>query len=377
MKRRWKIFSIYLAFSILPLLAYTAVVYYQVQHMPPRFQDLPQALLRAVDRLQPDNQINLWPAAGLLSLLAALAAYRISRTTTGTLEMLIKAWSRLAQGDFSVRLPVGTGDERDKLIQSFNDTVPRIQEQFRIQNAMQVAHEVQAALMPDLATAIAEIDLAGTSIYCDETGGDYYDLILYDPERPTVFAAAIGDVSGHGIASALVMATARGLLRAMSDKPGRLAERMARLNRLLTKDLAESGHFMTLFLAEVDLERQILRWVRAGHDPAFLYDPQTRICHELGGKGMALGIDPNVPYEAHQIAFDRPGQVLFMGTDGIWEARNSRNEMFGKSRLKSIIGSNAQKSADAFKTAILREFRDFCQDQRQEDDVTLLVIKKL
>jgi sigma-B regulation protein RsbU (phosphoserine phosphatase) len=339
--------------------------------------DLPQAMTRIIQRFQKKHQRYQWAAVGVLVVLTTFVAYWRSRTATSTLRMLINGWSRLAQGDFSVRLPVGTGDERDKLIQAFNTTVPQIQEQIRIQKDLQVAHEVQAALLPAKPVAIPGIDLAGASIYCDETGGDYYDLIFYDPDRPHIFTVAIGDVSGHGIGSALVMATARGLLKALSDNPGNLSDRMIRLNRLLAEDLSDSGQFMTLFLVEVDAQKQVLRWVRAGHDPAYLYDPETHSIRELGGRGMALGVDENEQYEENQTSFDRSNQILLLGTDGIWEARNTKNEMFGKKRLQSLIRNHARQSAEVLKTLIFKEVSHFCQGEKQEDDITLLVVKKL
>jgi sigma-B regulation protein RsbU (phosphoserine phosphatase) len=134
---------------------------------------------------------------------------------------------------------------------------------------------------------------------------------------------AIGDVSGHGIGPALLMASARGALRAMSLGRPALAERAARLNRLVAEDAADSGHFMTLFMAEVNTADDTMQWVRAGHDPADIFDPQTQQFLERDGPGAALGIIDQADFETRSMPF-LPGQILVMATDGIWVAISER-----------------------------------------------------
>jgi sigma-B regulation protein RsbU (phosphoserine phosphatase) len=118
-----------------------------------------------------------------------------------------------------------------------------------------------------------------------------------------------------------------------------------------------------------------LEWVRAGHDPAMLYEPETGAFSELKGPGPALGVVEDYAFEkSGQVRF-APGQILFVGTDGIWESRNPDGEMFGKEKVKRIVRRNAKKTASEIVQAVVSELSDFRGDQVQDDDVTLIVMK--
>jgi len=139
---------------------------------------------------------------------------------------------RLSGGDFSVRLDVHTGDERDQVIQAFNELGPKLEDQVRIHNSLLLAREVQRSLLPLENPIISGLDIAGTSIYCDEIGGDYYDYYLKTNERGTeIVSMVVGDLSGHGLASALLMASARALLRQRTSLSGSIADIVTDVNR--------------------------------------------------------------------------------------------------------------------------------------------------
>jgi sigma-B regulation protein RsbU (phosphoserine phosphatase) len=123
---------------------------------------------------------------------------------------------------------------------------------------------VQQNLLPKENPRIKGLDIAGKSIYCDETGGDYYDFIKLDGGRPANIAIVVGDVSGHGIPSALLMATARAFIRQRAYLPGGLSQIISDVNRQIVGDVEDSGQFMTLFYMTVDQDNRCLEWVRAG-----------------------------------------------------------------------------------------------------------------
>jgi sigma-B regulation protein RsbU (phosphoserine phosphatase) len=316
-------------------------------------------------------------ALALLALCAAAGALWASRRVTTTLRMLLFGLERMAAGDFSVRFPVRTDDERDRLLDAFNAMVPRLEAHLHNQQALHLAQEIQQNFMPRDFQGLPGLDIAVSNISCDETGGDYVDVLFPDRSRSDRVLCAIGDVAGHGVGPALLMADARGMLRALSGPRTTLAQAARSLNRLLVADVGDSGHFMTLFLAEVDLAAGLLRWVRAGHDPAFHFDPETESFRELGGAGSALGLYPDPPFEEAATPFDRPGQMVIMATDGIWEARDPENNFFGKERLLDVVQRNAHLPSDAIKTAIVAAVRDFRRSARQSDDITLMVVKKI
>jgi sigma-B regulation protein RsbU (phosphoserine phosphatase) len=132
---------------------------------------------------------------------------------------------------------------------------------------------------------------------------------------------------------------------------------------------------MTLFYLVIDPVHRSLQWVRAGHEPAVLYDPFRDVFEELRGSGVALGIDENWKYREEGRSGLLSGQVILIGTDGIWESRNSEGRMFGKEALLDLIRKNAAASAEEILGAIIDSVKHFQQDIEPEDDITLVVAK--
>jgi sigma-B regulation protein RsbU (phosphoserine phosphatase) len=149
------------------------------------------------------------------------------------------------------------------------------------------------------------------------------------------------------------------------------------MNRHLALDVLDSGRFMTLFYMTIDADRGDLRWVRAGHDPALIYDPVQDDFEELKGAGLALGVDEEFAYEENLRTELVTGQVIVIGTDGIWEARNRHGEMFGKDRFREIIRHHAKAKANEILDAVYSELNSFTLGLKSEDDLTLVVIKML
>jgi sigma-B regulation protein RsbU (phosphoserine phosphatase) len=167
----------------------------------------------------------------------------------------------------------------------------------------------------------------------------------------------------------------RALLRGRLDRPGGLAEKVCDINRLLCLDTAASGSFATLFLIEVDPGAGRLEWVRAGHDPALLYRAGTDSWEELGGSGMALGVEGACTYPADNRAGFERGDIVLVGTDGIWETQNPNGERFGKGRAADAVRTHRDQSAERILQEVLNVLDRFRGRAAQEDDVTLVVIK--
>ena len=202
-------------------------------------------------------------------------------------------------------------------------------------------------------------------------------LSLYYYEELTLkeIGAVIGDVSGHGIPSALLMASVRSSLRQRALSGGDVSQIISDVNLQLARDVEESGRFMTLFYSEIDSQEHRIRWVRAGHDPAIFYDPETDTFEELMGPGMALGVDEDWQYEENQKIGLKKGQIIVLATDGIWEAHDARGDMFGKDSFYEIIRRHAAKRANQILDAVYHELAHFQRGVEPEDDVTLVVIK--
>jgi len=321
------------------------------------------------------EQTAITGVAVLLALLfVGVVALFTSRFSTGLILTIIDAWKRLAKGDFSVRLQSRVKDERDQLIRAFNEIVPKIEEHMRMSKALGLAQEVQQSLLPQSDPWIPGFDIAGTSIYCDETGGDYYDFIETNRGGQAGLAVVVGDVSGHGVSSALLMATARALIMLRSSMPGEAAGIINDVNRHLSLDTAQTGNFMTFFYCELLEKETMIRWVRAGHDPALVYDSETDKSYELKGQGMAFGLNDRFEYQSYQRRL-APGQVILIGTDGIWEMRNKAGEMFGKEALRDIIRNNHTASSRQIVDIVTDALEQFRGNEPPEDDTTLVVIK--
>ncbi|KHK02936.1 SpoIIE family protein phosphatase [Desulfovibrio sp. TomC] len=314
-------------------------------------------------------------AMAVVLLAVALAAFFSTRTFIRPLMTMIDAWKRLGSGDFTVRLDERLGDERQSLIDAFNETVPVLADHVRLQRSMELAQEVQQNLLPAAPPEIPGLDVAGVSLSCDETGGDYFDYRAVFRDGSISLDTAVGDVTGHGVPSALLMATARALLLATEDSETP-SGRVRRANRLLCRDVADSGRFMTLLALEIRPDAGEACYVRAGHDPALLYDPGRDAFQEWPGAGLPLGIEPEYAYAEYVMPFATPGLVLVLGTDGIWEARNAAGEMYGKVRFREAIRRAAGLSAAGVVAAVLADLAAFRGDRRSEDDVTLVVVIK-
>jgi sigma-B regulation protein RsbU (phosphoserine phosphatase) len=296
-----------------------------------------------------------------------------ARTVTRPAADLARAARRLAKGDFTARAHPKGRDELAELGRIFNDMAPQLADRVRMRESLELAMEVQLRLLPKSPPRLPGLDMAALSIYCDETGGDYYDFFEFRDERKGRVGVVVGDVCGHGVGAALLMATARALMRpraATAASPGEMA---AGVNRDLCQDTMGTGRFMTLFYVEIDPAARSLRWARAGHDPAMLYDPATDTFAELGGKGMPLGILDDAGFEDMRRGGVPAGSLLVVGSDGIWETRGPDGQMFGKERLADVVRQTAKQGAAAVVAAVAQALDDFRGDAPQEDDVTLVV----
>jgi sigma-B regulation protein RsbU (phosphoserine phosphatase) len=320
----------------------------------------------------------LYLTAFLLTVTLTVALILSRLFSTGIIDPVKRmeaAMARVERGDLTATVAVTSNDELGALAENFNQMTEGLKDRYRLRQSMDLAKEVQQNLLPRGNPRFPGLDIAGTSIYCDETGGDYFDFFDSAAPEAKKYCVVIGDVSEHGIPSALLMASARAFLRQRSALSGGIASVVTDVNRQLTGDVAESGRFITLFYLQIDMDKRTLRWVRAGHEPAVLYDPSADRFEELGGRGIPLGIDSSWQYTEEEHAELAAGQIIVLSTDGIWEARNVRDEMFGKQALHRIVRQNCRAGAAAIQDAVLAELRQFQQELEPADDITLVIIK--
>ena len=335
--------------------------------------EIPDAAAERALDLSQNLYIAVGTAAFIILLTISLVAYLGSKTIIAPLILMTDAAKRIAEGDLSTHVEVETNDERQTLAEAFNSMIPKLQDHLRITKSMELAQEVHNSLLPEVSPEISGLDISGISISCDETGGDYFDY--YKVPNGGGTGILLGDVTGHGVSAALLMATGRAHLKHASGHRLPLATRIAEVNRLLCHDIGNTGRFMTLFCMEISSDNSSATYVRAGHDPATVYTPATGETRDLIGDPMlALGIFEASDYEEFKTPLAE-GEIVFIGTDGIWEARNSDNEMFGRQRLDKLILENAELPASEIQSKIINAVQEFQDGMEQEDDITLVIIK--
>ncbi len=353
---RIRLISLFAAINLIPLAASLLTAY--------RTADSLEVLLVSLFVTVP-----IYVAAGFI--LTILMAGNLS----GSLKNLTTVLRGVSQGNLASRVNVTSNDEIGYAGDVINEMTDGLIEREKMQQSLNLAREVQQNLLPKRNLKVNGFDIAGKSIYCDETGGDYYDFISIKYNDKQKIGVAIGDVSGHGISSALLMATVRSSLRQRASLPGSIANIISDVNRQLVEDVEDSGQFMTMFFLALNTESKQLEWVRAGHDPAIIYDPGTDSFNELGGSGIALGVDSGWIYEGYKKTDLSKGQIIFLSTDGVWEVRNKKGEMLGKETILNIIRQNSSSDATQIIDAIFDILDKFIGGVKIEDDITSVIIK--
>jgi len=311
--------------------------------------------------------------AAFIIFILALMRWVTGRTVS-SIKAVAKAADNIARGTHTPLLPSKTHDEVGQLIESFNTMAEQLEERIRLKEALDLAMEVQQGLLPKEAPKAEGLDIAGKCIYCDETGGDYYDFLEFS-ELDGRIGVVVGDVAGHGIGAALIMATVRSLLRSRLTQPGTLSQVITDVNRLLCLDTSQTASFMTLFFMLADRVNEKINWVRAGHDPAIIYDFSTDSFSELRGTGVALGVDETLSFHEYEYPGWTGGQIIVVGTDGIWETTDDRGEMYGKERLLDLIRTHRSRPAEEIVQTITDALVQFRRTAPQQDDITLVVVK--
>ena len=320
------------------------------------------------------SQATALVAAALALLIAVLLAALMARSVSTPVLRMMGFMRRVGSGDLDAKADFAGSREFRDLSATLNQMIGDLRDGLRLRHSLDVAMQVQQQLLPRGAPTVWGLDVAGHSTYCDETGGDYYDFLVLDQPAKDTLLVVLGDVMGHGVASALVMAGVRSVLRDRAEERGQMAALLSRLNNALSTDL-EGSRFMTMYLATLDARAGTMRWASAGHDPALVYDPASNQFREDPGGDLPLGVMSDTDYTELKAPPLAVGQVLMIGTDGVWEMMDPAAEAYGKERLKATIRAAAPGSARDIVQAILDSLKEFRKDRRPTDDVTFVVIK--
>ncbi len=241
------------------------------------------------------------------------------------------------------------------------------------QSKMLLARTVQQKLYPSRAPELEHFDLAGTAYPADATGGDYFDYI---PMQDDYLGIAIGDVSGHGIATALQMVQTRAYLRSLSATSSDVEGILRRLNSALLTDMGD-GHYLTLILARLDPRTGAIVLSNAGHPPGYVLDHSGAVKQVLTGTGLPLGFFPDWERDPGIDVSLEPGDLMVLFTDGITEAENQSGDLFGTERILAFVSAHRHETSHDIVHGLCLAVRRFTGSAPQNDDVTAIVCKAI
>ena len=279
---------------------------------------------------------------------------------------------KVSKGDLSSKVPIATRDEFGFIAGHTNHMIDGLRDRFKLISSLKLAEEVQQNLLPDASPYLKGFDISGTSVYCDQTGGDYYDYFLLPNNS---IGIVVADAVGHGVGAAMLMTSVRAFMTSAIMRYQSASELLNEVNFYISNDCAKSGRFTTMFFMEINPDNKTLSWVRAGHEPPLVYHGASKSFSELQAGGLVLGVDSSYQYQENLTDNLTGGDIVLIGTDGISEATNADGEFFGKERIKDCLTQLAHKPANHIQSELLAALAEFSAGKKQEDDITLVLIK--
>jgi len=344
----------------------------------------------------------------VLELIAFIMALRLNRTITRSISELYLATQEVDKGNFSHRIAVKRHDQLAALSHSFNEMTASLQELLeeqrekeRLQNELEIAHEVQANLFPRGNVALPMLDLHGVCRPARSVSGDYYDFLVFGP---STLALALGDISGKGISAALLMATLHSAVRAYQfageelitvgteamlspsfqtvkngmqeincgeifESPGRV---LALLNRHLYRS-TQPEKYATLFLAHYEGSQNRLTYSNGGQLPPLVLRSDHSVTR-LDHGGTVVGLMDGMSYDEETIHL-RSGDIVVAYSDGVTEPENEFGD-FGEERLLEVVGRNRHLPLSAISDLVMQALRSWIGTQEQPDDITLVLARQ-
>ncbi len=324
----------------------------------------------------------------IIEAMALVAGFALAKSLTGSVHALFAGTERVRQGDFTHKIEVKTEDQLGELAGSFNSMTASIEdllrqaaEKKRLEEELRIAHEIQMSLLPQGPLTMHGLAVTALCVPAREVGGDYYDFLPLGEQRVGVL---IADVSGKGTSAALYMAELKGLVLSLSEIHSSPRELLIAANRIISHHL-DARSFITMTYAVIDLRARTMTYARAGHTP-LIYVPGAcaagaeRQVQILVPDGMVVGLklDNGEMFERHLVEETIPlqaGDLYLLFTDGISEAMNAHDDLFGEARLGQLVEAHAHLPSEELRERMLREIAAFVGDAPQHDDMTMILVK--
>jgi len=248
-------------------------------------------------------------------------------------------------------------------------------EKKRLDHDLEIARDIQRILLPSEAPAIDGFQISGINVPARQVSGDYFDYIQVDQDR---LGVAIADVSGKGVPASLIMAICRSVLRAEAARNPSPADVLRNVNRQLYPDIKEDM-FISMAYLILGHQQDGVTLARAGHDAPLWYKRQSQTVIPVKSPGMVVGIDSGSVFDRLTVDFAVPlerNDCLVLYTDGVTETLNSEGDEFGVDRMMQSVRASANDSAQAIVKRIIEDVREFTGSVPQNDDMTLIAIRK-
>src|SRR6267142_3989017 len=248
-------------------------------------------------------------------------------------------------------------------------------EKKRLDHDLEIARDIQRILLPAEAPAINGFEISGINVPARQVSGDYFDYIKIDDER---LGVAIADVSGKGVPASLIMAICRSVLRSQAIGNPSPADVLQKVNRQLYPDIKEDM-FISMAYLVLDHVRGGVTLARAGHDAPLLYQQKSQALTPLKTPGMVVGIDSGDVFDRLTTDVAVPlerNDCILLYTDGITEALDNEGNEFGLERTIASVQSSAKEGAQAIVTRLIDDLRNFVGSTPQNDDITMIAIRK-
>lgn len=319
-----------------------------------------------------------------LIILSLSTSFLINRKINSSVQLIKEGTSQLRKGNLTHQIPVTTSDEFAELASDFNMMARSLKtyqveregviieriEQERLREEFETARLIQHSLLPSQDPILKHLMVTGTCLPVREVGGDYFDYIEY---QDGAFGLAIGDVSGHGMSSGLLMSMAKSCLLNQVRVSRDIAEVIGSLNIMIC-DAMKKRLIMTFLYGQFSPDGSKLTFASAGHHFPYHFNASTSELRELESVAYPLGVRRELHLQIREISL-APGDVLVFYTDGIVEAQNRNNDMFGFERLEAVIRDHAGSGVKEIRDAVLQEVIKFRGDAPETDDVTIVILK--
>jgi phosphoserine phosphatase RsbU/P len=323
----------------------------------------------------------------IIQFVALVMGLALARSITSSIHELFMGTERVRHGDFTHRIEIKSNDQLGELAGSFNQMIGSIEnllqtaaEKKRLDEELRIARQIQMSLLPRGPLDVPGLAVTALCVPAREVGGDYYDFFPLSDDKLGVL---IADVSGKGTSAALYMAELKGLVLSLSQIYQSPRQLLLEVNRIISANL-DSRSFITMTYGVLDLAGRTMTYARAGHTPLIhMHSGRgdgTRV-QILVPSGMVLGLRiPGAEDKFSELLEEdrlqlETGDVIVLYTDGITEAMNLNQDLFGDARLSQIVEEHGHLESGELRERILREIEAFVGTADQHDDMTMILLK--